>query len=372
MKTSTHRPLCIALFLMMASAVATAALGSTTSGSGTAKGTLTVNGKSTPLRYAYVVEKNALLRVIVSSKPIREADLLSASALNEAVDGQFAAVALQLDESRSADEAFYFAAGVPAGLSVRQTATFKPTKSTETTLAGRVTMKDPGFSFGFDATFEASITHAQEVVDPLPADASKADHALWRLKQMELEFDPNTYRSEVLHGNADAVKLFLEAGMAVDAADALRLAISQKHGSVVKILIAEGANVNARDEYGQSILMTASDTGSAELVKLLVDAKADVNIGNEYKITPLSSAAEQGHLDIVQLLLASGAKVNARSTAGGTALQVAVLRGYADIVRALIDAGADVQRDKAELLDLAKDHPEIVKMINDAPSKPKK
>ena len=357
----------IALLILIAAVPLTAA-----STQGKATGSLTVNGKSTPLRYAYVIEKNALLRVLLSSQPIREADLLSSTALTEAVDGDFAAVAIQLDEQRHADEAYFFADGVPAGLSVRETATFKASKSTATNLAGKAVMKDPGFSFGFEATFDAPITHAPEVVDPLPADASKADHARWRLKQMELEFNESTYRIQVLNGNADAVKLFLEAGMPVDTEDALRMAVEQKHLDVAKLLIAGGANVNARDEYGASIVMRSTDTGNAEIVKALIDAGADVNVANAYKITPLASAAEQGHLDIVRLLLASGAKVNARNTAGGTALQVAVLRGYGEIVRALIDAGADVKRDRDELLEIAKDHPEIVKMIEEATAPKKK
>jgi ankyrin repeat protein len=77
-------------------------------------------------------------------------------------------------------------------------------------------------------------------------------------------------------------------------------------------------------------------------------------------------AAEQGKLVTVKLLLAAGANVKHRDPSGGSALMVAVLRGYKDIVKTLIDAGADVARDKDDLLELAKDKPEIKAMIENA------
>ena len=57
--------------------------------------------------------------------------------------------------------------------------------------------------------------------------------------------------------------------------------------------------------------------------------------------------------------------------AGGSALMVAVLRGYKDEVEVLIDAGADVARDKKDLLEMAKDKPEIKAMIEAATRKKK-
>jgi ankyrin repeat protein len=71
------------------------------------------------------------------------------------------------------------------------------------------------------------------------------------------------------------------------------------------------------------------------------------------------------------MLLAAGAKVNHRDPTGGSALMVAVLRGYKDVVKTLIAAGADVQRDRKDLLELAKDKPEIKAML-EAATKQKK
>ena len=107
-------------------------------------------------------------------------------------------------------------------------------------------------------------------------------------------------------------------------------------------------------------------------MRLLIDAHADVNIPNEYKLAPLAVAAEQGQLETVKMLLAAGAKVDHHDPYGGSALSVAVLRGYKEVVKTLLDAGADVQRDKKDLLDLAKDKPEIRAMIEAAAAKKKR
>ena len=341
-----------------------------TSGPGKATGSMVVSGKATALKFAYVVEKSQLLRIIVSDQELDEDDLAEPLRLaHDAEEKDIAAVAVQLDESRKADEAYLFHPKLPAGLSVRELSTFEAKTSTKSKLAGRIVLSDPGNSFTYDVTFEAPIVRIKEKVDPLPAEATRADHALWRLKQKGLQFDEATFRSQILQDDADAVKLFLEAGMPVETQDALSVAVEHGNAAIVKILIDAGADVNKRDGYGESLVMHS--TSKPEILKLLIAAHADVTVANQYKVDALASAAEQGHDDVVRMLLAAGAKVNHRDPYGGTALSVAVLRGYKDVVKTLIDAGADVQRDKQDLLELAKDKPEIKAMILEAAKKKK-
>jgi hypothetical protein len=339
---------------------------------GTAIGRFIVGDATKSLTHSYVIEKNSLLRIVLATGAVDESALYDTDVLQEAVgkDG-ISAVVIQLDEDRQADSTYFFDPKLPAGLEVRQVGTFKPRKSSERELSGRVTMKDEGYSFSYDATFDSKITVQPQKVEALAADASPADHALWRLKQMEIDYDAQHFRSVVMDGNADAVKLFLTAGMPVETADALRLAVDLGKTNVAKLLLEHGANANSKDNYGQSLVMTAASNHRTDALALLIAAKADVNMANDYRITPLAVAAEQGHLDIVNMLVAAGAKVNARDTAGGTALSVAILRGYKEIVAALLAAGADVQRDKDDLLALAAEKPEILAMLEAAIAKTK-
>lgn len=334
---------------------------------GKASGKFIVGNATRKLTHAYVVEKNSLLKIVLASGAIDEAALYDSDKLQEAVEERgISALVIQLDEDGEADTTYFFDAKLPAGLEVRQVATFDVRKSTKTALSGRVAMNDDDFSFSYDATFDAPIVVQVQKIEPLAADATPADHALWRLKQMEIDYDAQNFRSVVMDGNADAVKLFLTAGMPVETADALHLAVDMGKTEVVKLLLEHGADKNGKDSYGQSLVMTAASNHRTDVMKLLIAAGADVNAANQYRITPLAVAAEQGHLDIVNMLVAAGAKVNARDTSGGTALSVAILRGYKDIVEVLLAAGTDVQRDKDDLLALAADKPEILEMLEKA------
>ncbi len=325
---------------------------------GQAEGKLVVSGKATVLRYAYAVEKNALVKIIVSAGQLED----PANADN------FTGIAVQLDEKKKAEEVYFFHPKLPDGLSVRELSRFEPLVVSPKRVAGRLVLDDPGNSFTYDVNFDAAVIKVKEAIDPLPADASKADHAKWRLKQLNIPFQPSELRSRVLNDDADAVKLLVDAGIPVDAEGAVRVAVEHGNAKVVQILVDAGADVNGRDAYGQSLLMGA--TTHPEVIKVLLAAKVDPNVLNEYKIGPLAAAAEQGQLEVVKMLINAGAKVNQRNPYGGTPLQVAVLRGYKDVVKTLIDAGADVARDKAELLEIAKDNEEIKAMIEAAARKP--
>jgi ankyrin repeat protein len=197
-------------------------------------------------------------------------------------------------------------------------------------------------------------------------DATVADEALRRLKQLEIPFDAQHFRGAVMDGNVDTVKLFLTAGMPVETSDAIRLAIDSDKTEVVKLLLEHGADKNGKDSYGQSLAMSAASNHRNDVMTLLIASGADINAANSYSITPLAVAAEQGHLDLVKMLITAGADVNARDTAGSTALTVAVLRGYKEIVEALLAAGTDVQQGKEDLLMLAADKPEIKAMLEKA------
>lgn len=290
---------------------------------GKADGKFVVDRATTrSLTHAYAVEKNALLKVVLASGPVEEAELFSEDALQEAVSARgISALVIELDEGRPT---FFFDPKLPAGLEVRTVTTFAPKKSSEGALAGRMTMKDPDFSFSFDATFDAAI-----VVQP-PGDEPAVAEEI-----------PET-------------------------AEALRGAVDSGKAGVVKHLLDRGVDKNGKDSYGQSLVMTAVSNHHSDIVAMLIAAGADINAANQYRITPLAVAAEQGHLDLVNMLVAAGANVNARDTAGGTALSVAILRGYTEIVAALIAAGTDVQRDKEDLLALAADKPEIKAMLEKA------
>jgi serpin B len=108
------------------------------------------------------------------------------------------------------------------------------------------------------------------------------------------------------------------------------------------LLIANGADVNAKGGYlDGTALHDAAIEGHKEIVELLIGKGANIEAKNSYGETALYCAAEANHKEIVELLIDKGADVNARDTYGKTPLEQAAGWGYDGVVRALITGGAD-------------------------------
>lgn len=89
-------------------------------------------------------------------------------------------------------------------------------------------------------------------------------------------------------------------------------------------------------------LIKAAEDADIEKVKQLIEQGADVDAKNEYGWTALMAAAWWGNTEIVKLLIQAGADVNAENIDGGTALIRAAGRGYTDVAELLIQTDADV------------------------------
>ena len=89
----------------------------------------------------------------------------------------------------------------------------------------------------------------------------------------------------------------------------------------------KGVDVDEGDDSwpGMTPLHYAADEGHTEVVELLIANGADVNAKNENGWTPLHLAAYWGGKEIVELLIAAGADVNAKDMSNwiGTPLDIA-------------------------------------------------
>ena len=111
---------------------------------------------------------------------------------------------------------------------------------------------------------------------------------------------------------------------------------------VVRLLIAEGADVNAKNRYGDTPLIEAAKGADLEIVELLVACGADVNAKGKDGVTPLDNAARHGCADILEFLSATATQGRSSDKANGTLLLLAVQNGKVDTAKLLIAKGADV------------------------------
>lgn len=87
-------------------------------------------------------------------------------------------------------------------------------------------------------------------------------------------------------------------------------------------------------------LFDAVRAGDAGKVSALLAQGADVNSRNDSRSTPLMVAAALGHVEVVRLLLKQGADANARNQDGITALAYAEVYGHEGVVALLKQHGA--------------------------------
>jgi len=91
---------------------------------------------------------------------------------------------------------------------------------------------------------------------------------------------------------------------------------------LVKFMLKNGADINAKGPYNTTALFWAVGENSPQIVAALLEHGADVNARDANGYTPLMNAL-QGKPAVLQMLLAHGADINATTQGGFTPLLIA-------------------------------------------------
>ncbi len=152
---------------------------------------------------------------------------------------------------------------------------------------------------------------------------------------------------------------------------ALLRAVENDDLTMVKAMLTQGANPNAKDEsrLNTPVLTRAVVRGNRAIMQVLLDKGADINGKGAHGFTALHLIAGKGKVEAIKFLLTHGADVNARTDEGETPLISAVFIGQSDNVKFLLANGADVNarnKNGKTALGLVKGHKHKVEVIRNA------
>ena len=116
---------------------------------------------------------------------------------------------------------------------------------------------------------------------------------------------------------------------------------------------------------GKCTPLQTAQYGHADVVKVLIQNGADVNAVDKYKRTALHIAVQEGHVDVVKVLIQNGVDVNAVDDEKSTALRYAICDcgpQVAKIVLQLLCFGADIDK---KIIDAADAEPKFPQPLRD-------
>ena len=128
---------------------------------------------------------------------------------------------------------------------------------------------------------------------------------------------------------------------------------------IMNILISHGADIDAKDKFGATVLHYAVIFRNTELIRLIISLGADVNARNKNGKSPLHFAMQKFYWDdieatipqlkkglsklyqeIIEILVSHGADVNGKDLKGKSILQYATKYKHTAIIEYLISQGS--------------------------------
>lgn len=183
------------------------------------------------------------------------------------------------------------------------------------------------------------------------------------------EYGATALSEAAVRGDTEIIRLLLAGGASATAANPegeTPLMVVARTGNVAaaKLLVDAGADVNAKEQWGgQSALMWAAAQLQPAMVKFLIEQGAEVDARgavrewqrritseprpkdmNKGGFTPLLYAARGGCLECAKHLAAAGADLDLPDPDGVTPLILAITTFHFDVADFLVEAGADLDR----------------------------
>jgi ankyrin repeat protein len=151
------------------------------------------------------------------------------------------------------------------------------------------------------------------------------------------------------NGCDELAKLLLKDGASLQARDReantpLSRAARAGHASLVQLYATNGGELDERNLKGSTPLFLAVENNRTVIVELLLTLGAKPDIPGRSQLTPLAAAAFNGNAKIADILVSKGADPNTADVTGKTPILYAAARGFQPIVERLLKAGVDINQ----------------------------
>ncbi len=152
----------------------------------------------------------------------------------------------------------------------------------------------------------------------------------------------------VLSGDAKSASALIDKGADINAknnqGETVLTIVIQKgksHKEEALALIEKGANVNVTNSQGKTPLMMAIQTESSDISLAILKKDVDVSVKNTQGETALMMAINKMSDEVVLALIAKEVNINATNNQGQSLLMMAIQKGRDKVALALIKKGAD-------------------------------
>ena len=133
----------------------------------------------------------------------------------------------------------------------------------------------------------------------------------------------------------------------------LQFAIYKKlKPEILSTLVECGADIEARDDFGNTALLFACQKGTVGAIDLLIERGAKIEVKNRWGRNALMEACYRNRAEVVEELLLAGANMNASNDLGMTSLMVATLQGNIEAAKMLLDAGVALNAKTTDDIDI--------------------
>ena len=145
-------------------------------------------------------------------------------------------------------------------------------------------------------------------------------------------------------GQYENLKTLLELGANPNETDSSGVTplIATNDPRMQRLLLDFGADPTIYAQGGYSALLTAASNNDLELVKRIVNMGADINLKNEDGTTPLMMAIAYNQIDVAKFLIEEGADINSTDNKGLTPLMAACQLDSIEMVQMLANSGAAI------------------------------